>query len=56
MEALTWLARSSNFVSEKLAKGMLEAFRSSEAPDDDIDVRRRFMSQVTESSAAVTVT
>lgn len=34
---------------------MLDAFKESEVPDDDIDVRRRFMNQVTESSAALTV-
>ena len=56
MEALVWLARSGNFVSDKLAKEMVDAYRETEVPDQDLEVRRRYMYQVTESSAAITVT
>jgi len=43
MDALTWLARTSNFVSEKLAKEMIQAFGDTENPTENIDQRRRFM-------------
>ena len=35
IEALTWLSRSSNFVTEKLAWEMIDAFQGSEVPIQD---------------------
>ena len=36
MEALTWLSRSSNFVTGKLAREMIDAFRDTEVPIQDV--------------------
>ena len=49
MDILTWLSRSSSFLTESLAKELLDAFRDTELPYKDVEMRRSFLNQVTES-------
>ena len=49
MDALAWLARANSFVSEDLCQKMAQAFRTSEVPLHQIEMRQVFMAQTTES-------
>ena len=55
MEALTWLARSSSFLTDGLAHEMVEAFSGTEVPMKDHERRRRYMNQITESESGLAV-
>lgn len=55
MDALAWLARHSEFVSEGLALKMVQVFRETEVPLRDMETRRRYKHQVTESNAIISV-
>ena len=55
MEILAWLSRTSNFLTESLAKELLDAFRDTEVPYNDVDQRRRYLNQVTDSLAGLSI-
>lgn len=55
MEALNWLSRSSNFLSDKLANELIEAFRDTEVPFKDLDIRGRYINQLTDSQAGLNI-
>lgn len=49
MDILAWLSRSSSFLTESLAKELLDAFRETEVPYKDVELRRKFLNQITDS-------
>lgn len=51
MDALAWLTCAHKFVDSHLAMQMLQAFRQSEVPFEDLDKRRHYMTQITSSHA-----
>ena len=55
MDALGWLSRHCEFVSESLALKMIQTFRETEVPLRDMETRRRYKHQVTESNAILIV-
>ena len=55
MDVLAWLSRSSSFLTESLAKELLEAFRDTEVPYNNIELRRKYLNQFTDSQAGLTV-
>ena len=55
MDALAWLSRTSEFVSESLAVKMIQTFRETEVPLRDMEMRRRYKHQLTESNAITKV-
>ena len=55
MDILAWLSRSSRFLTESLAQELLEAFRETEVPYKDAELRKRFLNQVTDSQASLSV-
>jgi len=55
MDALAWLSRTSEFVSESLPSKMIQTFRETEVPLRDMEMRRRYKHQLTESSAIIKV-
>jgi hypothetical protein len=42
MDALAWLSRTNEFVSESLAVKMIQTFRETEVPLRDMEMRRRY--------------
>ena len=55
MDALGWLARTSEFVTEYLCQKMLTSFRESEVPLRNMEMRRRYKHELTASTVVVTV-
>ena len=51
MNALAWLSCAQKFVDPRLSLQMLQAFRQSEVPFENLDKRRHYMTQVTTSHA-----
>ena len=51
MDALAWLSCAQKFVDPQLSLQMLQAFRQSEVPFENLDKRRHYMTQVTTSHA-----
>lgn len=55
MDILAWLSRSSSFLTESLAKELLETFRDTEVPYNSIEMRRKYLNQYTDSKAGLVV-
>ena len=55
MDALAWLARSYSFVSDEMCQQMVSAFRRTEVPQDHIEMRKTYLTQITSSDSIITI-
>ena len=55
MDALTWLTRASNFLTDSLADELIDTYRETEVPLKDLDIRDRYINQLTDSQAGLQV-
>ena len=55
MDALSWLARTGEFVADALAQQMIKLYRETEVPLRDMETRRRYKHQSTDSTSVINV-